>query len=404
MNLMRKVRVVKNLIQLIAHIYLFLVLGFSSLCQAMDLEDTDNISCCSMLIFPEIIFNALGFQYDSLEKNLPLFTSTQEMTQKVIGFDDLPPPIIAIIINNLENRLYSAAELYNLMLVDKSFNAQLRNSDIRVALRTEDIEIQGYKHLTLKRMELFVKYFKNISQLTIEQTGKYSPVGPDKFEYLFVCLSNIVYLSLQHNTVLGDFAATKIASILASGNTTLTSLNLGNSGISDNTARLLAKALRNNNTLIYLNLNGNRVHSRTFICFVRLSNNKREIILPAVDTRLYESNIDSIINEIEKNHPYIKTLDISGNNFDKNGSIVLSRLLICLQNNTVVKSISLRNIVRGFEPCFTMDDIFLNLIAEMVEQNETITHIDFSENYIRIKDLATLLSIAKKRKHLEIIY
>jgi hypothetical protein len=370
----------------------------------MDLKETDHSSCCSMLAFPEIIFNTLGFQYGSLEEDLSLFTPTQEMPQRVIGFDDLPPPIIAIIINNLEDRLYSANGLYSLMLLNKNFNAQLRNSDIRVVLRTQDIEMQGFKHLTLKRMELFVKYFKNISQLTIEQIDKYSPVGPDKFEYLFLSLSNIVYLSLQRNTVLGDFAATRIAGILASGNTTLTSLNLGNSGINDGTARLLVKALRNNNTLIHLNLQGNRVHSDTFISFVRLSKKKKEIILPAVDTGLYQSNIDSIINEIEKNHPNIKALDISSNNFDEQGNVVLSRLLICLQNNTVVKSISLRNIVRDFKPRFIMDDIFLNLIAEMVEQNETITHIDLSDNCIRKKDLATLLSIAKRRKHLEIIY
>lgn len=349
---------------------------------------------CWTFLFPNFNFDNFFFPSSSQEGKVSI-------CQKFL-FDNLPKEVISIIEHHLNTREYTASDLYNLSLLNKRFNTLMKLLPLRLTMESQDIETKGFKHLTLERTKIFVSHYKNIHQLHIKPVDKYSPIETDKFFFLFSSLPNLTHLSLENNTILGNYATPIIADFLDKGNSTLTSLNLENSGINDDAAKGLAVTLQNNDTLTFLNLRRNRVHSRTFLDFVKLNTNTRNIILPSIDTSSYQSNIDTIIREIEGNNPKLNALDISHNNFEKEGSIILSKLLLSLQSNTTLTYLDLSKIIREYKPCFVMDDVFINLIAEMIEQNKKIIYINLTGNSIRNEDMSTLLEITKDRPSLTI--
>lgn len=414
----------KDRIKLAKIIYCLLFLSTSFLCQAMELNEADlssvngeelapsnaknlsleidddnaSFSCC-MFLFPEII-KGLFSSYAAIETIFP----PQDIKQNN-GFIALPDEIIVRIMEHLKTREYTASDLYNLSLLNKNFYSVMNRAPLRVTMAVDDIESGGFKHLTLVKTKIFVARYKNIKQLTIIQTGKYSPIGADKFHGLFLSLPVITHLSLKGNSVLGNQATATIVESLKS-NKVLASLNLENCRIADGVSKLLAAALQNNDTLNDLNLRYNRVSCDTFMSFVNLNNDKRTVILPSICLGIYNHNpasdIHTVIHEINKNNKNIKMLDIGRNDFDSNGLSILSRLMLALQGNTNITALGLDEIVKYVRPSFIMDDIFLNLVAEMIQQNETIIFIDLRGNDIRGRDISNLWAIAKKRPGLTI--
>ncbi|GLE08727.1 hypothetical protein PINS_up020128 [Pythium insidiosum] len=187
--------------------------------------------------------------------------------------------------------------------------------------------------------------------------------------------ATLMVLNLSHNA-LGARTASAVASLLTTGRTVLTTLNLAHNHLRDRDIVLLCDALQKNQTLLRLHLSENRFGIPGMVAIGKFLEENAKI----EEVYLAWNNLRGLgalkIVESLRFHASLRALDLSWNSLDSNELLrsraIVSALADALANNKVLVHLDLSNNHLDMDDCA--------LLAKQLELNQTLIGLHLSGN------------------------